>query len=962
MTQQRLAWRRLPAAWLVGCVVAASMFLHGIGPVAGPPDRKPVRSADAGFDAPDQALEWILLAYRDENGNIPRDGFRRARDQAEAMRRADRERAEEAARSGDPAAAGIARGAWTWIGPSNIGGRVRALAIHPTHPSTLITGGVAGGIWKSGDGGASWRLIDDFMGNLAVSTLVFRPGEPSVVLAGTGEGFFNQDAIRGAGVFISSNEGENWSQLPSTATADFDFVNRLAFSADGSTLIAATRTGLFRSVDLGASWAQALAQTSMLDVKFVPGSNTAVVAAGRNRNAFYSTNGGITWTASGGLSGGAATQRVELGVSRAAPNIVYASLDETNGQIWKSFDTGASYTKVSDSAHLATQGWYDNAIWVDPTDPNLVVAGGVSTYRSTNGGLNFSSIPNCHVDQHIILSDPGYDGGSNRRVYFGSDGGVCKMEDVTVNSVTSLRNGLGITQFYGGGGSAGRLLGGTQDNGTLLHNLSSGSNAWTTQHGSDGGFAAVDPVDPNNLYGEIQNFRLHRSQTGGPPSQYIYGGTGGQSCTKAVPFQVTDACSGNANFIAPFLLDPNEPNRLLAGGRSLWRSNDARSPNSATTGPIWTEIKSPSSNSNISAIAVAQGNADIIWVGHNNGDVYVALNGTAGSPTWLKVDTVLPNRTVTSIAIDPADPRIAYVAFGGFSPDCLWRTLNAGVTWLEITGSGGAGLPDAPVRSIAIHPFLPNWLYAATDVGVFASEDGGETWQLPHDGPSNVAVFQLFWMDATLVAVTHGRGMYTFATASDRPAFARRPLSQAVLPGQSVMFNVAAVGVPPLTFQWYRGPSGGRRDYRRHIDTPTPPVSTTTSYWVRVRNGLGSADSNTATLSVLPWATLYPGVRVQGKSFALIGSQPSDQTVRAGGTATFVVISLWPAARYQWQVSADGRSWKNVGDSGTHRGARTPALMVSPAGRGHDRWRYRCVVTAGSLTQVSTSAILSVRR
>ncbi len=899
--------------------------------------------------------------------SIPRDGLMRAREQADAIRRADLEREQEADPVRHPAAAGIARGQWTWVGPANIGGRVRALAVHPTQTSVLLAGSVSGGIWKSTSGGTSWRLIDDFMGNLSVSSIVFKPGDPNVVLAGTGEGFFNQDAIRGAGIFLSTNEGESWSQLPSTTTADFDFVNRLAFSEDGGTLLAATRTGLFRSVNLGGSWSLVLPQANMLDVEFVPGSGM-VVASGRNRNAFYSTNGGLSWTASTGLAGGTASQRVELAVSRSAPNIVYASLDDTSGQIWKSFDTGVSYTKAGDPAHLSTQGWYDNAVWVDPTNADHVIAGGVSLYRSVNGGSSFTTISSCHVDQHIILNDPGFNGSSNRRVYFGSDGGVCKMEDVSVNSVTSLRNGLGITQFYGGGGNgaAGRLLGGTQDNGTLVYNLSAGTNAWTTESGSDGGFAAVDPTDANHLYGEIQNFRLHRSQTGGPPTHYIYGGTGAQSCTKAVPFQVTDACDGSANFIAPLLLDPNEPNRLLAGGKSLWRTNDARSPNTTTTGPIWTAIKGATANNSfVSAIAVAPGNADVVWVGHNNGDVYVALNGTAGAPTWLKVDTALPNRVVTSIAIDGSDSRIVYASFGGFSPDCLWRTTNGGATWQDISGSGGNGLPDVPVRSVAIHPFLPSWLYAGTDVGVFASEDGGETWHVPHDGPSNVAVFQLFFMDATLVAVTHGRGMYSFATASDRPAFARRPLSQPVLPGQAVLFNVTAVGSPPLTFQWYRGASGDTSSPiagATSVAFTTPALSSTSSFWVRVRNALGFADSNTATLTVLPWATLFPGVKSQGASTNLIGGHPQGASVASGGTASFAVITLWPAATYQWQTSSNGRTWQNVTDAGSYRGARTPALQVSPVGRGHDAQRYRCIVTAGAMAQISNSATLSVRR
>ena len=951
-------------------IAVATLALVGSG--SADYDAEYEKDGEPGQDSPREAMEWVLLAHRDENGNIPREGLMRARAHADRMRSiAAMERERSSSSSGQPgtmAAGGIARGMWTWIGPLNIGGRVRAIAIHPTSTSTLITGGVAGGIWKSTDGGANWRLIDDFMGNLAVSTIVFRPGDPNRLFAGTGEGFFNADSIRGAGIFTSTDLGETWTQLSSTAGPDFDFVNRLAFSADGSTLLAATRTGLFRSTDLGASWSSVLSVIDMFDVKFLAGSNTNAVASGRRRNAYRTSNGGQTWLPSTGLVQSTSAIRVELAVSRSSPSIVYASVDENSGQIWKSFDSGASFAQVSTPAHLSSQGWYDNAIWVDPTNPDHVIAGGVSLFRSTNAGANFNTISNCHVDQHGIVEDPDYNGSTNRRVYFVSDGGVCKMEDVTTNAVTSLRVGLGITQFYGGGGNAGagRVIGGTQDNGTLRYDIGAGTNTWAMQHGSDGGFSAADPTDPNILYGEIQNFRLFRTLTGNSPSQYIYGGNGAQSCTKNPPYQITDSCNGTANFIAPFMLDPNEPNRLLAGGRSLWRTNDARTPNTTSTGPSWAVIKTPTTgNSNISAIGVAPGNSDVVWVGHNNGDVYVTSNGTSASPVWTKVDATgnLPNRSVLSFAIDPVDWQSVYVSFSGFSPDSLWRTFDGGATWSDATGSGHTGLPDAPVRWVSLHPYIVRWVYAATEVGVFASEDGGNTWGVPHDGPSNVSVFQLFWMDSSLVAVTHGRGMYMLTTATTTPVFARRPMSQGVLPGQSVIFNISVLGISPFTFQWYRGESGDTSNPivgATGTTLNTGPIQVTSQFWVRATNALGSADSPTATLTLLPWATLHPGTRTQDGGQQLITSQPVSQQIGAGGTATFIVRAAGDAT-YQWQRSIDGRRWTPLIDARPIRGAVTTALRVGPVDRGLTGTRYRCVVTVGGVAQVSDSVTLTVR-
>ncbi len=283
-----------------------------------------------GFDQPDEAMRWVQMAQRDEFGNIDPNGLLRAKNQMDAMR-ARQLRAFAAFGPGEaPSIAGINTSSWTWIGPGNIGGRTRAIAINPSDPTNIYIGGVGGGIWRTFNSGASWEVVDDFMANLAIATIQFRPGDPNTMLAGTGEGFFNIDMIRGLGVFRSTNGGSNWSQLPSTNNSDFHYVNRLAYSPDGNTVLAATRAGIFRSTDNGDSWSRRLPPPSngVTDVKFIPGSNTNAVAAGFSKNAYSSNDGGLSWTLNvTGLNGvgGVSFGRVELGVSASSPNVVYAS-------------------------------------------------------------------------------------------------------------------------------------------------------------------------------------------------------------------------------------------------------------------------------------------------------------------------------------------------------------------------------------------------------------------------------------------------------------------------------------------------------------------------------------------------------------------------------------------------------------------------------------------------------------
>ncbi len=179
-----------------------------------------------------------------------------------------------------------------------------------------------------------------------------------------------------------------------------------------------------------------------------------------------------------------------------------------------------------------------------------------------------------------------------------------------------------------------------------------------------------------------------------------------------------------ANFIAPFILDPNNSDRMLAGGTSLWRSNDVKT---ATT-PTWTSIKAPVSNglippSNIpiSAIAVAEGNSDFVVVGHNTGEIFLTSDGTAAAPTWTKIDTAaVPNRFLTRLAVDASrSPNWIYATFGGFSPDNVYVTKDLGATWTDVTGSGTTALPDLPVRSLTIHPVRPDYLLRRHGAGYF---------------------------------------------------------------------------------------------------------------------------------------------------------------------------------------------------------------------------------------------------
>lgn len=681
-------------------------------------------------------------------------------------------------------AAGIQPTQWQPLGPTNVGGRVRAIAFDPARTSRLLAGTASGGIWISEDLGATWRPNNDFLPNLSVTTIVFDPQNPSNVYLGTGEA---SAGLVGFGAYKSTDGGNTWALMPATnvdANPDWRFINRLAIHPTQPQVLLAAMTNnsratgaIYRTADSGATWSK-VSGLKALDIAFEPSNPANAVAGLDDGTIAYSRDGGLSWQKTAPLidspSGRGNTARAEIAFARSQPGMVYASVDNAKGEVWRSTDSGATWTKLSTPEHLNQQGDYDNAIWVDPIDPDHVLVAGLDIHRSGDGGLNFMKISDWtltpdspHADHHALVSPPDYS--ATRRIVFnGNDGGVYRALDVTVaNSVvgwTNASNGLAVTQFYSGAGltgAGGKIVGGTQDNGSLMLNAS----GWRAVRGGDGGYVAVDPRSDQNLYGEYVYLSIHRSQNGGLTAQYICNGI-----TEGMPSEGNNTYCGSgatkkANFIAPFILDPNNPNRMLAGANSLWVTDNVGAPQ-----PTWRAIKAPSAATDnfINAIAVAPGNPAVIYVGHNNGEVYRTNDGTAASPTWTRVGAgTLPGRLVNRITIDQDNAQHVIVAVTGFNPANVWETRDGGSSWTDITGN----LPAAPVFDVKRHPTRANWLYAATSVGMFTSETGGTTWSTTNEGPANIRVRELFWIDnATLGAATYGRGMWKVAVQPAGPA------------------------------------------------------------------------------------------------------------------------------------------------------------------------------------------------
>ncbi len=712
-------------------------------------------------------------------------------------------------------------GTWSPLGPGNVGGRTRALVFHPQNANILYAGGVAGGVWKSTDGGASWRALDDLMANLAVTSLALDPSNPQVLYAGTGEGFFSGDIVRGAGIFRSTDGGEHWERLASTDNPSFHYVNDIVVSPhSGSRLYAATFTGVWRSLDAGRSWDLAVdpdSFTGCLDLAIRTDQPGDFVLAscgnfdqgtvyrkaraeteggwavalrdpgmGRTTLAFAPSNQNIVYALAASIVSGPSREPGENYVY--GMHAVFRSIRGGDPGSWKAQVRNTSGKKLnrvllsnpllafarecglSSRAIFLNQGWYDNAIAVDPKDPNRVWAGGVDLLRSDDGGKNwglasywwasdgvgFGGSPSySHADQHLIVFPPNYNGGSNKTMYVAGDGGIFRTRNARAATVKTsagvcnagagkttwvpLNHNYGVTQFYHGQPfpDGATYFGGTQDNGTVMGDDGAGHDGWRELLGGDGGYVAVDPNNPNILYAENTGLSIAKSVNGG-------------GAWRRTTLGIIDQ---NSLFIAPFVMDPGSSQRLWTGGTFLWRTDNGAE--------RWTKASAKlPDEAVVSAIAVSQLSSNRVLAGTAFGRILRTTSGTTtdGATEWASVQ---PRQGfVSSLAFDPRNENTAYATYPNFGGVHVWRTTDGGATWSPLDGSGAGHLPDVPAHSIVVDPNSGSRLYLGTDLGVFVSTDGGATWAVENTGFANVVTESLSIQGRNLFAFTHGRGAW----------------------------------------------------------------------------------------------------------------------------------------------------------------------------------------------------------
>jgi photosystem II stability/assembly factor-like uncharacterized protein len=666
---------------------------------------------------------------------------------------------------------------WTAAGPGNIAGRIRALAFDPGDSSIVYAGSASGGIFKSTNGGLSWRPTMDDAPSLPIGALAVDPRNPRVVFAGTGEPIvplskaITIPAFTGTGVLKSTDGGDSWSVLPwSGRPGAVTGIQLNPVSSD--TMLVATRENLYKTTNGGQDW-QANALTGVVtDVRYNTGDPSIVYAAigsdfGYPSNGVYRSRAGgnrYTWTKiSSNFPDPDSCGRIILAVTPADIRLIFAFVarpidarvvpggvqysvfDNDFLALMRSTDEGDTWERLPTtlpSDFTLGQAFYNFTCAVSPTDPRLLFAGGLDMYRSRDGGLNFTRVSfggqTMHLDQHAIAFRPG-----SPAVYVGNDGGVSRTTN-DGNDWEFLGTTLETIQFYSVASdpkNPERIFGGTQDNGTLRRVLQSKN--WMIIRGDvDGGFVAVD----SNFIFAMGTLSIYpnRSSNGGQTWSAMNAGF----------------MDGNRpNWLQPLILHPVDLNRLFTATQFVYECRDAQK----TAGnPTWSAISPDLTTSStvyesvISTLAVAPSNGEWMYAGTGDGKIQRCENLNSATPVWTDASLGIPRRWVTRIAVRPDNHLVAYATVSGYGAGHVFKTTNGGGQWLNISGN----LPDLPANAVIVSPSQPNAVFVATDFGVWYTTNDA-VWQRLGTGLPNVVVYDLT-IDALnrIVAATHGRGMW----------------------------------------------------------------------------------------------------------------------------------------------------------------------------------------------------------
>ena len=749
------------------------------------------------------------------------------------------------------------------LGPSVGGGRVACVAGIPGDRNVYYVGAAGGGVWKTIDGGISWKAIFEKEATASIGALAVAPSNPSVVWVGTGEANIRNDALPGRGIYVSGDAGQSWKRAGLERAGQISNIvihpadpNVVWVSVFGHEWGPNPDRGVFRTTDGGATWKKVLYvndTTGAIDLVMEPGNPQVLYAAlwearrypwelvsgGGGSGIYRSTDGGDTWKKlTKGLPDGP-LGRIAIAAAPSDPRHVYALIEAKKGMLWESTDRGDEWKKVSESHALDVRPFYFSRLFVAPEDERRVYFLSFDLLESDDGGKTTRQIDRgVHVDHHALWIDPS----DPTRMVQGNDGGAYVTQDR--GKTWRYWNNIPIEQFYmvaADSETPYHLCGGLQDNNawcgpsnSLSRSGIAGSD-WFVTTGGDGEYAVPAPSDPTIVYSDSQNGSISRLDTKTHVARYV------RPYLLGVEDRPPSELKYRFNWTSPIAVSATDANEVYLGGNVVFRSRDGgehwevaspdltrndKAKQGASGGPINLDLSGAETYGTLLTITIADRDPKTIWTGSDDGLVHVTRDGGAtwnavtpkGAPAWARV---------YQIGVSPFDPGTAYAPFDAHELDddrpYVWKTTDGGKSWTSIA----AGLPtDDPVYVVREDPNRRGFLAAGTGSGIWVSRDAGAHWEkLRADFPT-VAVFDLKFVRRDLVAATHGRGLFVFDAIG--------PLEETTPAIEAEDFHVFDTEPGVLYHVWNRG--GFSRDLGA---APNPPSGVRVDYALKseIRTG-----------------------------------------------------------------------------------------------------------------------------
>ena len=716
---------------------------------------------------------------------------------------------------------------WRSIGPANMGGRIADVEGVPGDPNVVYVASASGGLWKTTNGGVTWKPIFERQGTISIGDIALAPGNPDVVWVGTGESNVRNSVSFGDGVYKSTDGGKTWQHM---GLKDTERISAIAINPQNNDIVYIgalghafgpnEERGVFMTTDGGKTWAKTLYidnQHGVADLEIDPTNPNILYAgmwsferkpwthrSGSEKGGVYkSIDGGRTWNK---LTNGLPKLmgRIGIRVAPSNPNVVYVIVEAKDGTLYRSDDRGETFKMVSKNTDIVSRGFYYTRVRVDPTNENHIFAVASTLFSSVDGGKTFRSITGrTHIDFHALWLDPR----NPKRMWHGQDGGIAVTYDGG-ESWEAVYN-IPLGQFYQIHADN-RLpfyyvMGGLQDNGSWTGPSRTREPAgimnddWRMVSFGDGFYVINNPDDPEQYLSESQggdivwtDFRTREQQSINPWGR---GSGGGPAAGQKYRF----------NWNSPIVFSAHDKTTVFLAGNVVFKSPDFGktweqiSPDLTTNdpeklkdagGPVAIENSTAEYHSTIITIAESPVQKGQIWAGTDDGNVQVT---TDGGKNWKNiignVSDVGKNSPVSHVAPSRIDANTTYIAFDrhmfdDFRP-YIFKTVDGGKSWTNISGNLPA---KAYVQVVREDPKNTNLLYAGTELGLFVSYTGGKDWlPLNLKNLPNVAVHDILVhpRENDLILATHGRSIWILddATAIQR-------MNQQILSSSAFLFPI----------------------------------------------------------------------------------------------------------------------------------------------------------------------------